>query len=241
MKQILNKATKSVLSLLYPPLCIHCKEGLYSDIHLLCANCLDLLELIDPSERCPYCFSSSYCIENKVCGDCRKRHPIFNGLAASFDYVGPAATLIRKLKYSDQVYLAKGCGAYLAAQFLRLDWPMPDVIVPVPIAFTHWLERGYNQSLLIAESLSTLLNCPVQDALWRKSGDYSQAGLSLAQRRKLEGNNIYLRKNQKLQDKTILLIDDVMTSGSTMRKCAEALLSDCPMNIYGLAVCRAIK
>lgn len=235
---MLTKIGKGLLNLIYPPLCLHCKATLYSDSHLLCGDCLGLLELIEPSERCPYCFS--YCYEQKVCSDCRKRHPIFNGLAASFDYVGPAETLVRRLKYSDQPYLAKGCGAYLSAQFLRLEWPIPDVIVPVPIALTHWLERGYNQSLLIAETFSEILERPVQDALLRKSGDYSQAGLSLAQREKLEGNTISLRKNQNLQDKIILLVDDVMTSGNTMRKCAETLLSDCPSQIYGLTFCKAI-
>lgn len=236
----LGTLCNAFLDLIYPPACLHCKGGLSDSSKLLCGSCLPLLEQIDPVERCPYCFSSHFCPEQSVCAECRKRHPILNGLGAVFDYAGPAASLVRKLKYSNQPHLAEGCGAYLAAQFLLLEWPMPDLIVPVPIAFTHWLERGYNQSMLIADSLSKIIQRPAEEMLVRKSGDYSQAGLSHTQRMNLEGSSIFLKKPGRLQDKCILLIDDVMTTGSTMRRCAEALLADCPASIYGLAVCKAL-
>lgn len=162
-------------------------------------------------------------------------------MAAAFDYVGPAATLVKRMKYSDKSYLAEGLAGYLAGQYLNLNWPLPDVIVPVPIAFTHWIQRGYNQSQLLAQHLARVLDCPVQEALKRKSGDYSQAGLTRKQRMELNGNRILLKKDQNLQDKCILLIDDVATTGSTLRKCAEVLMEDCPASIYGLTVCRSIK
>lgn len=241
MKQILSSFGKAFVNLVYPPLCLHCKGGMQQDSNLLCNECLAFLELINPSERCPYCFSIDFCPERRVCADCIRRPPILNGIAAAFDYFGPASTLVRKLKYGDLPYLAKGCGAYLAAQFLCLEWPMPDVIVPMPIAFSHWLERGYNQSLLLAQSLAAILHCPVQEALVRESGDYSQAGLTRQQRIQLDGACFRLKPNLQLRDKSVLLIDDVMTTGSTLRKCAEVLLEDQPESIYGLTFCRAIK
>lgn len=176
-----------------------------------------------------------------MCSVCLRRRPVFDGLAAAFDYAGPAASLIRKLKYSDQPYLAKGCGAYLAAQVLRLEWPIPDAIVPVPLSLSHWFERGYNQSALMAETLSEILKSSVCHALKRKSGDYSQAGLSRQQRVQLDGSTIQLKQGLSLQDKHILLVDDVTTTGSTLRKCAEALLEASPSSIYGITVCRAVK
>jgi competence protein ComFC len=240
MKQIAKSIGKAFINLLYPPLCKHCQEILQNDSHLLCKECLCLLELIDPLERCPYCFSADVSHEIQVCAPCMKKPPVLNGMAAAFDYAGPAASLVRKMKYTNQPYLAEGCAAYLGAQFLQLEWPMPDVIVPVPIAFTHLLERGYNQSLILSQEFAKIVQRPVQEALVRRSGDYSQAGLEKHQRIKLDGNTIELKKKQQLQDKTILLIDDVMTTGSTMRKCAESLLEDCPKSVYGIAVCRAV-
>jgi competence protein ComFC len=241
MKTVIQKLGRSFVNLLYPPLCLHCRICLQNDAHTLCAACLELLELIDPQERCPLCFSSEHTLKGKPCFPCQRKLPILSGAAAAFDYVGPPATLIRKLKYGDQSYLAKGCGAYMAAQFLQLDWPIPDIIIPVPITFVHWMERGYNQSLLLAESFSEIIKRPIQEALVRKSGDYSQAGLSRKQRINLSGASFTLKSGQNLQDKCILIIDDVMTSGSTMRKCAEALLDECPAHIYGMALCKAIK
>lgn len=241
MKSAFHRIGKAFVNLVYPPLCLHCKESITEDTHIFCEACLGLMQLIDPAERCPHCFSSNYSLESRHCPECQRTPPILNAIAAAFDYVGPAACLVRKLKYSDKSYLSKGCGAYLAAQFLQLDWPMPDLIIPVPISLTHLLERGYNQSYLIANTLSEILQCPLQDALNRSSGDYSQAGLSRKQRMELDGQLFSLKKEQQLQDKTLLLIDDVMTTGSTLRKCAEVLMEECPAKIYGLAICRALR
>lgn len=166
-------------------------------------------------------------------------HPVMDHVSAAFEYVGPAASMIKALKYGGRVYLAKGAAAYLAAQFLRMEWPFPDLVVPVPIAFNHWMHRGYNQSLLLAQELALLLQCPVKESLTRKSGDFSQAGLSSEQRRRLKGDRIGLKRGADLRGKVILLIDDVMTTGSTMRKCAEVLAEEQPSRIYGLVLCRA--
>jgi competence protein ComFC len=181
-----------------------------------------------------------YSPETRCCPRCREK-PFLGHFAAAFDYVGPAATLVKKLKYSNQPYLAQGIAAYLVAQFLELHWPMPDLIIPVPLTFTHWINRGYNQSQLLAEEVAKILNRPIQAAIIRESGDFSQAGLSRQQRLALTGESFRLRKHQNLSDKTLLLIDDVMTTGSTLNKCAEALVEQCPTAIYGLTVCRAIK
>ncbi|MBA3956954.1 MAG: ComF family protein [Parachlamydiaceae bacterium] len=230
---------KSLLNFVYPPFCLHCQEALHATHSLLCATCLEQLDLIDSSTRCPLCFSTDFNPVNLLCFDCKHTPSPFNGVAAAFDYIGPAATLIKQLKYSDKPFLADGCGAYLAAQFLQLDWPMPDIIVPVPIPLTRLLTRGYNQSALLAENVATLLQRPTVHALSRSSGDYSQAGLTRKQRLTLDGKGITLRSNASIQDKIILLIDDVWTTGSTMRMCSEALSEGYPSKIYCLTFCRA--
>lgn len=236
----LRRFARSWANLVFPPLCVHCREDVENDEQLLCLSCLDDLELIDPTYRCQYCFSEDYCSEQEICNECSTSPLPLNGIAAAFDYLGPAASLIRQLKYGGQTYLAKGCGAYLGAQFLRLEWPLPDLIVPVPMAFSRLIDRGFNQSRLLADTLSSILERPVKEVLVRRSGDYSQAGLSRKQRCQLDGENIQLQKGVNIQKTNILLIDDVMTTGSTMRKCAETLLEQSPASLYGLTFCRAI-
>lgn len=232
---------KSFANLIYPPICLHCNCGVYDADVPLCQNCLQLLELIDPTERCPFCFSVDFDPEHRVCANCFKRPPFLNGIAAAFDYIGPAATLIKKMKYGDLPYLSKGCGAYLAVQLLQLNWLEPDVIIPMPITLSHLMERGFNQSLLLANELGKLINCPVEESLVRDSGEYSQAGLSRKQRLTLDGAAFYLKPGTSYADKNILIVDDVMTTGSSLRRCAEAITETNPRSIYGLTFCRAIK
>lgn len=179
-------------------------------------------------------------MNRRLCAPCSKQPPIIDRIAAAFDYAGPPATLIRKLKYAHRPYLAKGAGAYLAAQFLKLDWPLPDLIIPVPISLSHKFERGFNQCLLLAEAFASIIEKPVADILRRRSGDYSQAGLTREQRTAYDGSSLYLKSGVSVCDKTILLIDDVMTTGSTVRKCGEVLRQGCPSSIYALVVCKAL-
>lgn len=232
---------RAFIRFLYPPFCLHCNQLLDENLNIFCHDCLRLLEFIDPAERCPYCFSSEYSQEKKLCsGDCQIHHGSLCKTAAVFDYVGPGSTLVRALKYGNQPYLAKSASAFMLEQFLNLKWTLPDQIIPVPLPLNRWLNRGYNQSELLAKAFSKLIDRPVSRGLRRKSGDFSQAGLAREQRVQLSGNSFRLINNISIQDKHILLIDDVFTTGTTMQRCAEALQSAHPASIYGLTLCRAI-
>jgi ComF family protein len=197
--------------------------------------------MIDPNERCPFCFSTEFCPEKKHCATCQNKESYLHCCAAAFDYLGPAASLIRKIKYSNRPHLAEGAAAFLIAQWVELGWPVPDLIVPVPISFTHWLIRGYNQSSLLAEGVAKLLDRPVHSPLKRISGDYSQAGMNLKQRHALKSSTLQLDKQHRLYDQCVLLIDDVMTTGSTLECCAKVLAEGFPSKIYALTFCRAVK
>lgn len=237
----LKRVVKSFLDLVYPPLCLHCKATLEHENPVFCNDCLQLMTPVDPSERCPYCFSFEFSsLTEKCCRRCIENPLLFDRIAAVFDYEGPPATLVKQLKYGGQIHLAHGGGAYLAAQFITLGWPIPDVVVPMPASRLKRLERGYNQSALLAEAFAEIIGRPVTDIMHRKSGDFSQAGLDFEQRLKLQSSTFDVKPNVKLHGKTVLLIDDVMTTGTTLKCCAEALRLAFPKQIYALTVCRAI-
>lgn len=239
---MIKEIAHSFATLLFPPLCIHCSSALPKGEKIFCKSCLKILELIDPTERCPFCFTADFQQAPFFCPECSKRDPIFDRLAAAFDYWGPAATLVRRMKYCNQPYLSNGCGAYLAAQWVQLKWPKPDFIIPTPLSFMHFINRGYNQSLLLCQALSEILQTPTANILKRKSGDYSQAALDWHQRIQSEKWQITIKKNKpNLTNKTLLLIDDVMTTGTTLRKCGEILLEEAPAQLYALTLCRAIR
>lgn len=235
----LKKLLKSCVDLVYPPICLHCRDTLLQDRELLCETCFDLLELIDVKLHCPACFSIQYCTKKMHCVKCASKKSSLTYIAAAFEYKGAPSTFVKEFKYGNKPYLSQGLGSFMTAQFIQLKWPIPDLIVPVPQSFSRWLTRGYNQAELLSDSIGQLIERPVVKALIRKSDDFSQAGLSLCQRLKLNGKSIYLKKNQNLQDKVILLVDDVLTTGTTLQICAEALLEDYPNSIYALTLCQA--
>jgi competence protein ComFC len=227
----------SISHLIYPALCANCKHTLQHQHYILCASCRELLELIDPKERCQRCFTDM--THHEICLRCRKNYHSIHKCAAVFEYEGPASLLIRQLKYSQQTYLAKGIAGFMLMQWGNLGWELPDIIVPAPQSTVRWLERGFNQSTLLAREIGKGLHVPVKEILKRKSGDFSQAGLRHGQRLKIKKSIYTKTKERELADKRILLIDDVLTTGATLRQCAEVLIEYGPKEICALTFCRA--
>lgn len=239
--QVLHKLGKipkfdSFLNFIYPPLCLQCDAYLNKKHLILCRTCIELLNPIDPLEHCRFCLSRNDLSKTRICKNCReKQNPIYK-LSAVFDYMSSAATLIKNLKYSFQYNLGKGIGAYMAKHLIELNWPIPDVIIPVPITFAHYLSRGYNQSFLLAKSIGKILSCPVKNSLIRHNLDFSQTGLSHKQRNKNQ-KGFSIKKYQNLENKNLLIVDDVITTGSTLKSCAKTLAEEFPATIYALAFC----
>lgn len=238
---ILRLIKKSFIDFVYPPVCLHCYESLEDYSRLFCRYCLQQLEMIDALARCPYCFSSEFNQEMQTCcRSCEGKPRLIQRMASVFDYEGAPSTLIKHLKYGGKPYLANGGGAYLAAQFFALNWPMPDFVIPMPMSRLRKWERGYNQSELLAISFAKLTGCSVSYSLKRRGGDFSQAGLDHQQRIQLSGDSFFVADKESLYNKSLLLIDDVMTTGTSLNCCADALIAAFPKSIYALTLCRTI-
>lgn len=236
---------KAFIHLCFPPCCLFCHDLMDDPDHLLCPSCNSLLELIHPATRCATCFSElNHIIPHKrmLCLRCRLEKPLFQRVGAAFDYMGPAAALVKRLKYGNAPYLAKPLAAFLAMQYVHLGWRQPDYIIPVPMPTLRQWMRGYNQSACIAKELSNLLKVPLLHALGRKNGELRQAQLSMEERHALTPSHFFLKIDPHLiEDKRLLIIDDVWTTGSTMRCCAETLAIAYPASLYALTVCHTAR
>lgn len=214
---------------------MHCQQK--TTDHSLCPECVELLQPIDPSERCKGCFQEC---NQRLCKDCLAQERVFDRTASVFDYLGPGPSLVKRMKYGNQPWLASSIAAWMVYYHTEvLRWPLPDLIVPVPMAWNKKFVRGFNHSQLIAVKLGEFLQVPVTDVLKRHSGDYSQAGLKKEQRQNLSNQSFFVKKPESLYDKRLLLIDDVMTTGTTLRCCGETLLEGCPESIDALTFCCA--
>ncbi len=210
---------KALLSFLYPPNCLACGGACRIPEHRLCESCVSLLELVNPLERCRRCFSP---IDSLKCRFCAKvAHP-FSGVASAFEFKGPPSMLVNHLKNQRQHYLAKSLAAFLIMQFLRLDWPLPDAVISVPIPFVHRLFHGAGPGALIGREVAHFLRRPFIDGIKCVVDRHSSFRFSL-------------KPSLEIQDKTLLLIDDVIKPGEAIFSCGEKLLEGFPKCLYGLA------
>ncbi len=122
-------------------------------------------------------------------------------------------------------------------QFTELKWPTPDLITYVPTSFRRYIERGYNQSELLAKALADLLQLPVVSLLKKTESTISQTYLNKALRKDMMPDIFALKQTESIEDKILLLIDDVSTTGTTLQAATQALQEGYPKSIYGLTVC----
>ncbi len=134
-------------------------------------------------------------------------------------YEGTLRKLIHLLKYSGMRSLALPLGDFLAAAMPRDR--VFDAVVPVPLHWRRWWQRGFNQSELLGKVIARRRGIPLLKVLRRGAATRSQAGLSNAQRR--ENVAGAFRARRRVAGLRILLVDDVMTTGATAAACARAL------------------
>lgn len=148
---------------------------------------------------------------------------------------------VHLLKYRDELARAEQFGPMLAHAIT--DIAKPDVIVPIPLHRARELERGYNQAWLLASSLAACSGIPVvENGVFVRSVDTPhQTGLPSAQRRRNLAGAFAVRDPDALAGKHVLLVDDVMTSGSTVAECARTLRDGGASAVATVTVSRAIS
>lgn len=215
------------LNLLFPPLCLHCQEV---STTLFCVGCAASFELIDPHTRCPYCFKENG--GRAPCLECKEKKRWHVPVASALDFQGPVETLIKRLKFGSMPYLAKTAAAFMQVQYEHMGWEMPDLIVPVPHRL--WFQ-GTNTATLLAKAFAKTLDLPVCEAVGRRAGDFSQT-----QRERLSELTFILKKQRAIEDKVILLIDDVLSTGTALFQTTRVLKEGLPKKIYALTLARSM-
>ena len=196
-----------------------------------CATCNHKLQPIS-RERCTRCGLPT--VNDSFCEACESLGISLQARAMA-RYAPPLSSAILHLKYRPNQDLADVMASWLAMVFRRESWHA-HLVVPVPLSAKRHRQRGYNQVGLIASSLADIL---VIDYLphWfvRIRDTQSQVGLSPALRRENVQGAIEGRKSD-LREKSILLVDDLITTGSTIVACAQAAEESGASRIYALAV-----
>jgi competence protein ComFC len=176
-------------------------------------------------------FSSEY---SMACGQCLKKKPPFSKVTNYGLYEGVLAEAINQLKFHGVKRLSKPLGRLL----LSLDLPKIDGIVPVPLNVKRLSERGFNQSLLLARVVSKAIKVPLLiDILFKKKETPPQLGLSAKERQ----SNLKdaFEANGDIKVLRLLLVDDVMTTGTTVTECSRKLLKAGAKDVVVLTLARS--
>lgn len=211
------------LPFLFPATCFHCDELLCDPKAFLCPPCAELLPWIDLEERCPRCFL-------QPCDCATLRMPLYRRLAV-FSYGGPLQALMSKFKFERYDHLAGLFASCMLVQIERAALRWPDLLIPVPHAPWHSFLRGYRSSEFLGAALAKKMGIPLVKALRRTFTSIPQRSKTKVQRESLPSQTYCLRKGIDLTDRSVLLIDDLSTTGTTLIRCAEALKTTFPSQI----------
>lgn len=230
----LRDSIDAALVALFPPHCGGCKASLVVRPEFgLCQVCVEVLET-NVGNRCQRCD-----VPNVVgtCADCRARPPAYSVLRAPWVYGGPIADLVVDSKFSGREDLASAAGRMLAADETARSLALgTTAVVPVPLGAGRRRRRGYNQSAIIARRLARAWGVPVRYALKRRTETAPQSDLPLVGRR-ANVSGVFTASSPV--DGPVLLVDDVVTSGETVREAANALLSAGASEVRVVALARA--
>lgn len=147
---------------------------------------------------------------------------------------------LHTLKYRRNVGIGDSLAIQMKGFVDSLQWSV-DVLVPVPLGKKRSKERGYNQVELVARPLAYEMGLGyAPQILWKSRETRSQVGLTLLQRRE-NVKNAYHANPEAVKRKSILLMDDVATTGSTISACTDALLSAGAREVYAITIARALS
>jgi ComF family protein len=232
---LLQKSSQFLLDLVFPPRCVNCQVA----NSWLCEKCQREITFID-GIVCERCGTPTPVAEAASCPQCRHNPLQFiDGIrSAAYFENNPIRPAIHFLKYRNHKAIAAILGQILADACEKYGVEA-DVVVPVPLHAARFRERGYNQCELLAREVGILLDLPVNiNSLQRIRHTKSQMKLGATERHQ-NVIDAFACRNQALSGQTILLIDDVCTTGSTLDACARALKQHGVISVWGMTLAKA--
>ena len=216
-----------IVDYLLPRRCIFCNTPVYGP-EPFCENCRELVPTAEGI--CPRC-GKRPC----VCGE---RRFAFSSVVPVFFYELGAQNAVKQLKFNERTSYAKPLAKYMYGRLVTRDfYPRLEAIIPVPMTKRAIHQRGYNQSVLLAKELSRLSGIPAECNILQKVREtQKQHDLTERERRSNLNEAFAVADPVKLTGKTVLLCDDVYTTGATFDECARTLLSGGAREVFCAAI-----
>ncbi len=234
----------TVFQFFLPPQCPCCERFSEEGKQGFCSNCLSQIRWIEP----PFC---SICgipfisreVETHPCGACVTHRKYFTIARALGAFEGSLQEAIHRWKYEGKTYLTPFFASWMAEGLNRYWEPGSlDLLIPVPLHTRRLRERGFNQALLLVKDLSRRTGIPYRKTiLQKKKSTIPQVNLSRAEREKGLRGTFHVIGKEELSGLSVLLIDDVYTTGATVNECSKVLLKGGAERVDVLTLAHAIK
>jgi len=217
---------------IYPPKCGGC--GISGS--RWCVDCQNRVNKIDQNSICPLCGIPQSADE--LCSECAQFKPVYTAVRSWGRYEGRLRNAIHRLKYHNDIGISEELARPLQSLLIEQAWQL-DIITAVPLNRKRLRERGYNQSALLARWVSLVTRIPfIPGVIIRNRDTATQVGLH-AQQRHDNVTGAFTAIPEIARGRSIVIIDDVTTTGATLQACASALQSAGALTIYGLTLARA--
>ncbi len=233
-----------IISVFLPPRCIKCGTILSQDDGL-CPDCFNEINFISAPycQKCGQPFEAAPSSSKMLCVSClQKVKTPFRLSRSAVHYDDSSKPLLLSFKFHDRTDNAKTLAKWLNLAGQDIWKEGVDLIVPIPLHYTRLMKRRYNQSGLLAAELGKMTGLPVDyTAVARHKKTRPQVEFSGHERIKNVKGVFSVKHPEKIKGKRIVLIDDVMTTGSTLKECALAMLSAGAKSVDALTVARVCK
>jgi ComF family protein len=201
-------------------ICNYCKTSLPFISGFICKKCGRPLEEETNSDG--------------LCGECAMRVTYFDEAAAVFEFSGAIQDMLHRLKYEGETDIASSIGKFMAWKLKKENWHI-DVIAPVPLHTDRMKERGFNQSYLLASTIGWECGIDVSEGLLKRKR-YTESQVSLSRLERIFNvKDAFDASESEIEGKSVLVVDDIMTTGSTLNECSKAIRGYSPKNVYCLA------
>ncbi len=237
---VIRHPFRGLVSLFYPSFCAVCSETVGAG-EQLCPACAEEA----PRLRAPFCAKCSQPFDGAItgaftCANCADRVLHFEAAVSAYRSRGVVRKVMHDFKYGGQLHLRHQLGRWLCEALAdpRLAGRRFNSIVPVPLHPARERERGFNQAELLAAKLQRHCHLPVRPLLQRIRYTTTQTQYDRRERMENLAGAFRLRRGATVQDLRVLLVDDVLTTGSTLSECAAVLKKSGALSVHAATAAR---
>ena len=231
-----------ILDFIWPRTCEACRRPVDRPGRHFCSDCLNRLPFTPTNGCCRRCGRPAEKLDGEfLCEDCRERSPSFDRAASALSFEGDAREAMNAFKFRRHLWLRDDLADWMeAVARARFRVGEIDVVVAMPSTFWHRLDRGYNQCAYLAKELARRLEKPyVPFALRRRGRPKKQGRLTEEERRENVIGTFGVLRPGTVGGRTVMVVDDIMTTGSTLSECAAELKRAGARRVWCVTIARS--